>query len=638
MRLRTITTITAVVTLLLFYTLNSAVAQERQTWTVNLKEAEISTLIDQVSSITKKNFVVDPRVRGKVTVISQTPMNRDSIYELFMAVLNVHGFITVEGEEAIKILPNAIARQGAIPYDAEGTMLGETLITRVLPLRNTPAAELIPILRPLVPQYGHLAGVPSANAIIISDHAENVSRIADIVDRLDQEESEAIAIVDLQHAWVGQLAGLLEKIATPQGGQQQRSPAAGIRIIADERSNRLILKGTQKALEEYRQLIGSLDIPVKTTGSTMVLRLSHADATKMAELLKGLVEGRTASASGSGRDSAPAPAEKFSIQADESLNALVIRAEPATMAEIQSIIAQLDVRRAQVLIEAVIVEVVGDSLNQLGVQLAARSAGDTLGPIGGTSFSNAGTSLSNILTSIATQTPPTISDGMSLGVATTSGSVEMGALLTALASVTNANLLSTPSILTLDNQEASILVGQNIPVRTGTYSHDSGTNPFTTIQRQDVGIVLKTTPSIYEGNSVRMQVELEASSVLTEGTDGIITNKREIITTILADNNETIVLGGLIKDDVQEVVSKVPLLGDIPLLGRLFQARRQRVEKRNLLVFLRPTILLTQEDSASLSREKYTGIYELQLNPPKLRGIPMGVKPSLPENIEDIYR
>ncbi|MBB5021234.1 secretin N-terminal domain-containing protein [Desulfurispira natronophila] len=619
--------------LALFFVLsNPSLAQEPtpgndDTWTVNLKEAEISALVDQVSAITGRSFVVDPRVRGKVTVVSQTPMDAESIYELFLVVLSIHGFIAVEGGEATKILPNAVARQAAIPLDSDGFMRGEVLITRVIPLQNTPAAELIPILRPLVPQYGHLAGVPSANAIIISDHAENVSRIAEIVERLDQEESELIKIVDLEHAWVGHVGGLLEQMVS-QSGRQER-PQGAIRIIADERSNRLILKGTEKSLEEYRSLIQSLDVPVKDTGSTQVIRLNHADAVQISDLLKALIDGQLDDSD---------IRHTVSIQADESLNALVIRAEPSVMTELQSVISQLDIRRAQVLIEAVIVEVVGDSLNQLGVQLAARST-DSLGPVGGTSFSNAGSSLGGILTNLATQTPPNIGDGMNLGVATSSGDVEMGALLQALSQVSNANLLSTPSVLTLDNQEARILVGQNVPVRTGSYTTDGSgaSNPFTTIQRQDVGIVLRTTPSIYEGDAVRMQVELEASSVLSEGTDGIITNKREIQTTILADNNETIVLGGLIKDDVQESISKVPLLGDIPLIGRLFQARRQRVEKRNLLVFLRPTILLTQEDSSAISRRQYQGIYELQMNPPKMSGIPTRIQPNLPENLEDLY-
>jgi general secretion pathway protein D len=585
---------------------------EDQNWQVNLKDADISAFISQIADITGKSFVIDPRVKGKVTVVSTETMNTEAVYELFLSVLQVHGYAAVPAGDVIMVVQQNSVKQQGRDLETKFAEQSQEMITKVLVIKNTPALDLVPILRPLVAKYGHLAGVKSANALIISDHASNITRIEQIIERLDKSGSEELEVIQLKEAWVGNVVTMLQSLDPDKVAQGKGSGSGGagsIRVVADERSNRLIIKGEKTARERIRTLIQQLDKPSYFSGSTKVIRLKYADAKKLAELLKGVM-----SESDSGNKDANKAKGKASIHADEELNALVVRAEPSVLKEIDEIIHELDVRRAQVLIESAIVEVTGEVSDSLGFQWAL---GDTDNPVAGTNFGNAGQSLSTLASGVAAGTP-TLSNGLTLGgFKETNGQVDFGVILQALESQSNTNLLSTPSIMTLDNQEAEIIVGQNVPFLTGSTSSSANSNPFTTISREDIGVTLKIKPHIHEGNELRLEVEVSAESVANttvQGQADLITNKRSLKTMILAADQETIVLGGLISDDIVETESKVPLLGDIPLLGWLFKSKSTQHVKRNLMVFLRPTIVLDKQKATSLTQDKYNGIWEFDLS------------------------
>jgi general secretion pathway protein D len=588
--------------------------QAQESWQINLKDADIGAFISQVADITGKSFVVDPRVKGKVNVITSEAMNSHGVYELFLSVLQLHGFAAVPAGDVILIVQQNDVKQNGRDLDEKAGIGSQELLTKVIMIKNTPALDLVPILRPLVAKYGHLAGVKSSNALIISDHAVNIRRIEQIIDRLDKSGSEELEVIQLKEAWVGNVVTMLQSLdpaKVSQGNANNTDNTSGsIRVVADERSNRLIIKGEKTARERIRQLIEQLDQPSYFSGSAQVIRLHYADATKLAEMLKALMADTS-----TGKDENQAKGQA-AIYADEDLNALVVRAEPSLMKEVQELVASLDVRRAQVLIESAIVEVTGDNSAALGVQWAT---GNLDAPVGGTNFSNAGPSLSSIATSVATgDVGSAVGSGLTLGgYSEINGEVDFGVVIQALQSNTATNLLSTPSIMTLDNQEAEIIVGQNVPFRTGSTASSSNANPFTTITREDVGITLKVKPHIHDGQAIRLEVEATAESVAQTSVDGsadLITNKRSIKTMILSADKETIVLGGLIRDDVREVVSKVPLLGDIPLIGWLFRSKSTSTVKSNLMVFLRPTIVSSSTGARELTQDKFNGIWEFTVS------------------------
>lgn len=585
---------------------------EDQNWQVNLNDADISAFIGQIADITGKSFVIDPRVKGKVTVVSTETMNTEAVYELFLSVLQVHGYAAVPAGDVIMVVQQNSVKQQGRDLENKYKKQSQEMVTKVITIKNTPALDLVPILRPLVAKYGHLAGVKSANALIISDHASNINRIEQIIDRLDKSGSEELEVIQLKEAWVGNVVTMLQSLdpdKVAQGKGAKSGGAGSIRVVADERSNRLIIKGEKTSRERIRTLIQQLDKPSYFSGSTKVIRLKYADSKKLAELLKNVM-----SDSDSAKKDANKAKGKASIHADEELNALVVRAEPSVLKEIDEIIHELDVRRAQVLIESAIVEVTGDVTDSLGFQWAV---GDTDNPVAGTNFGNAGQSLSSIATGIAAKTP-TLSNGLTVGgFKESNGQIDFGVIIQALESQSNTNLLSTPSIMTLDNQEAEIVVGQNVPFLTGSTTSSSNSNPFTTISREDIGVTLKIKPHIHEGNELRLEVEVSAESVANttvQGQADLITNKRKLKTMILAADEETIVLGGLISDDITETESKVPILGDIPLLGWLFKSKSTQHVKRNLMVFLRPTIVLDKQKATTLTHDKYNGIWEFELS------------------------
>ncbi len=592
---------------------------EDQTWKVNLKDADIKAYISQVANITGYSFVIDPRVKGKVTIISDTTMSKLEVYEMFQSVLGVHGFAAVPAGNVIKIVQqNSVKQEGGVPTSLRNKK-SEQIITQVIQIKDTPALDLVPILRPMVAKYGHLAGVKSANALIISDHASNVRRMEKIIEKLDGAGSQELEVVQLEEAWVGDIVDILTNLdpdKVSEGGKSKNASgvAGRISVVADERANRLIIKGEKTARERVKRLIVTLDQPSKFSGTASVIRLRHADSKEMADMLKNLM-GDVKDEKGKSKASS-----KVSIHADEGLNALVVRADPSVMSEIKEIVSQLDIRRAQVLIEAAIVEVTGNIEDQVGVQTAILDVdnyenGTT--PVTATNFSNAGVSLTDLIAGIKTGGAVPLGTGLSLGGAGKANGNDFAVLIQAIESVSNSNLLSTPSIMTMDNQEAEIIVGQNVPFVTGSQSSSSNSNPFTTIKREDIGTTLKVIPHVQDGKFIRLEVEQSTESVddtIKAGQSDIITKKRSLKTQILAENGQVIVLGGLMSDTMTETESKVPFLGDIPILGWLFRASGEKREKQNLIIFIKPSVIMDKEDSDAVARRKYDGIYDVNLS------------------------
>ncbi|MFP5421107.1 MULTISPECIES: type II secretion system secretin GspD [Pseudomonas] len=579
-------------------------SQQEESWTINLKGADIREFIDQVAQISGQTFVVDPRVKGQVSVVSNSPLTLTEVYQLFLSVMATHGFSVITQGDQARIVPNAEAKADA---DA-GRNAPDRLETRLIQVQHGSATELIPLIRPLVPQYGHLAAISSANAIIISDRTANIERIEDLLRQLDQKGQNDYSVLNLQHAWVMDTAEVLRN-AVDRG---QAKGASGTQVIADGRTNRLILLGPPAARAKLVALAQSLDTPTSRSANTRVIRLRHGDAKSLAETL-GEISEKLKPETGGETTGKP---QTILIRADESLNALVLLAEPDVVATLEDIVRQLDVPRAQVMVEAAIVEVSGDITDALGVQWAVDGRGST-GGLGGTNFSGTGLSVGRVLQAIQdsgsdtdNNTLANLPDGAIIGLGTDS----FGVLITALSANSKSNLLSTPSLLTLDHQKAEILVGQNVPFQTGSFttSGSGADNPFTTIERQDIGVTLKVTPHINEGANLRLEIEQEISSIAptSQGVNAVdlITNKRSIKSTILAENGQVIVLGGLIQDDVTQADSKVPLLGDIPLVGALFRSTKETRIKRNLMVFLRPTVVRDGAGLAALSGKKYSDI------------------------------
>ena len=595
---------------------------EPQTWKINLKNADIREFITQVSTITGTTFVVDPRVKGNVTVVSDRNLDTDAVYALFLSVLRVHGFGASRTGDVVRIVQSATVKQSGAPVNDDGGSLSEEVVTRVISARNVAAAELVKILRPMIPQYGHIAAVAQANVVIISDHADNIGRLLTIIRQVDVADEDEVVVIALEQAWVGSVVAILEQVAPDQIGKSADGPQR-VLVIGNDRNNTLVLRGKSGPIAEVRSLIEQLDQPATSSGSTRVFKLNHADATGIAEILNGvLIDPR-----GRGDNS---KSENTSIQADTSLNAIVVRADPGTITEIEDILRQLDIRKAQVLIEAAIVEISVDETSAIGIEAGAADATGESVPFVSTTLNGI---ISNVLSNIAATAGESGKIDPVQGIASVGSptlavarldpdGVSFGAILNALAVNTSADLLSTPSVLTLDNEQANILAGQTVPFRTGSFTstNNGASNPFTTIQRQDVGIELTVTPHIHDDSSIRLEVSQSVENVVNTGLEigeagfsDVVTNKRSIETTILADDRQTIVLGGLIQDDLRETRKRVPLIGSIPVLGRLFQNRSKARTKRHLLVFLRPTIQRNREEVADTTDRKYKGIWQVQI-------------------------
>ena len=604
-------------TLFIFCLLTSAIAQADDSWKINLKNADIREFVTQVSAITGKSFIIDPRVKGDVTVVSNVNMDEESVYQLFLSVLQVHGYAAVSAGSAIKIVQTVLAKQNSNPDDFVDDLESQELVTRVITVSNAPSEEMVKVLRPLIPQYGHIAALSEPNVLIISDHASNINRLVEIINRVDVADSLEVAIINLKEAWVEDMVKLLEDLAPDQIGKSAKGPNR-ISIVASERTNSLVIKGERYTLARVKALVDQLDVPANRSGTIKVIRLAHSDATKMAEILSNLISSKSKNSEDS--------MVEVSIQADEAINALVIRADPANMIDLIGIIESLDVRRMQVLIEAAIVEVTSDFSQQLGSELAVGDASAGTTPLGLTAPSG---TLAQILQGLAAPsgliTPPSSFGESPLiaGGKVSASGTSFAFIVKALAANSDVNLLSTPSITTMDNEEAKIVVGKNVPFRTGsTVTGSQGTtNPFTTIQREDVGLTLEVTPHINSDSLVRLLIhqevsEVDASSLTVIGSEAaadLITNIRTIDTNILVENEEVIILGGLIRDKETQGESRVPLLGSIPVLGALFRSRTKSIEKQNLLVFLRPTVLKSGTDVSAASERKFDRIFEVEI-------------------------
>ncbi|RKZ57827.1 MAG: type II secretion system protein GspD, partial [Gammaproteobacteria bacterium] len=549
--------------------------------TLNLKDADIRALISTVSKFTGKNFIIDPRVKAKVTVISANTLTPEAVYEVFLSVLQVHGYAAVPAGAVIKIVPAVNAKQGPLPLSGKRDSFStDELITKIIRLDHVPASQLVPILRPLVPQQGHLAAYNPTNTLIITDHAGNIKRLLKIIAGVDRPDSAELEIIPLKHASASELVRILNSLNTGTAG---KSASNALKLAADDRTNSILVTGDRSSRLRIRATITYLDTPLEDGGNTHVIYLKYAKAENLLKILTGLKqkEGKSSTAGIKGRKvtgkstTGDAISQNAIIQADEETNALIISADPNTVKNIKSVIRQLDIRRAQVLIEAIIAEITTNNNKELGVGIAVDGTSRDSGglPVGVSNFAGIG----DILTSIAAGTAPTtIPAGLSFGIGGENGSgVRYGALLRALQTDTNTNILSTPNIVTLDNEEAELIVGQNLPFVTGSFTGTGSTdpnNPFQTIERQDVGLTLKVTPQINEGDTVKLVLEQETSSVIP-GTieQGIATRKRSIKTSVLVDDGGILILGGLIQEEVTDTESKVPLLGDIPIIGFLFR-------------------------------------------------------------------
>jgi len=578
---------------------------EQQTYTLNFVEADINKVIDAVSRITGVNFIVDPRVKGKVTIISSKEMPGEDVYQVFLSVLKVHGFAAVVGANITKIVPEVNAKQDAIPFMNKRIYNGtDAFVTRVIEVRYIDAAQLVPILRPLVPQRGHLAAYPASNVLVISDSSANIMRLEKIIRRIDQTTGDEIEVIPLEHASATEVVRIMQQLSG--GSAKQKS---NVNAVADERTNSILLGGPKSSRVRTRALISHLDTPLDAGGYTHVIYLRNAVAKDLVPVLTGISKNINAQ----GKGKAPvATQSNIIIEADENTNALVISAPANVVRSLKSVIQKLDIRSAQVLVEAVIAEVSEEATRELGVQWAGGGTNSNR-PVGLINFDN-GYSALNLLSDTP---PPAV--GLTLGVGDLIGASRIGALIRALSTDVDTNILSTPSIVTMDNKEAEIVVGQNVPFITGSFSGTGSggsnpSNPFTTIQRQDIGITLKITPQINEGNAVKLDVEqvVESISPSTVGAD-LITNKRAIKTTVMVEDGGIVVLGGLIEETLNESEQRVPVLGDIPILGLLFRYNKTSKVKKNLMVFIRPQIMKDDAMLKSLTNDKYNYIRVKQL-------------------------
>ncbi|SEN34088.1 general secretion pathway protein D [Pseudomonas sp. ok272] len=572
---------------------------EEERWQLAMNQAELRDIVEEMSSILGTTVILDPKVQGRVTVMSRQALDREGVRRLFYSVLDAHNFTVIDQGDRILITPATEAKTRASQGDAKAPGDGQ-FVTEVIALGASTAADLAGLVRPLVSANGYVGPSVSANALVVTDTASNVRRIGQVVRQLDSGARNAHSLVTLRHGLAGEIAKVLEASLGKSGAE------AGSLVIADPRANRLVVVGPADARRRLVQLAQSLDVPATgTLDNARVIRLRHSDAKQLAEVLDAMGQSfKAQGAGGHAKDAAPATA--VTVKADERQNALVIFAAPAQLRTLENIVRELDQPRAQVLIHAAIVEITGDIVQALGVQWGLDS-GNATGLI---NFPGTGVPVLGGLNFDDKNPAP---EGSFLRL----GNGSFSALISALASNSHSNLLSTPSLLTLDNQEAEIIVGQNVPFKTGSYATNSNgaDNPFTTVERKDVGISLKVRPYINEGSLLRLDVEQEISDIApsVSGIDSsdLITNKRALKSTILANDGEIIVIGGLIKDSVRSQESGVPGLRSIPYLGALFRWTKDTQTKSNLMVFLRPTIVRSRQDIAQISADRYQALRDL---------------------------
>jgi general secretion pathway protein D len=626
-----------------------ALAADDEKITLNFVNADIQSVIKLVGQHTGRNFILDPRVTGTVNIVSEKPVSKDMLYAILLSTLRVQGYAAVEADGFVKIVPESEAKTGSSPMgEAAARVPGDRIVTQVFLLQNESAVQLVPVLRPLVTANNFVAAYPNNNAIVITDYAENVRRIEKIIKSIDQPTSSDVQILRLENASAVDIAQTIQRVI-PETSAPANAPGsvAKASIAVDTRTNSIIVRGDNPALiNRIKAVVLGLDSPGAAAGNIYVVYLRNAEATKIAETLRGLLSAdssRTStstqltsttptgatgtSASTTTASTAANPASI--IQAYPPTNSIIITAPEPVYRSLRSVIEKLDTRRQQVYVEALIVEVSLGKASEFGVQWqAARNIGNGQTAFGGTNFSTSPNILGSPGTNIigATNDPTSLGTGLNLGIIR--GSVKIPGtdievanlqlLARALEGDTNANVLSTPNVLTLDNEEAKIIVGQNVPFITGSYqtASNASTNPFQTIERKDIGLTLRVTPQVSEAGAVKLKIFQEVSSVTRDksviGSADIITNKRSLESTVLVDDGQIVVLGGLIQDDNQASIDKVPLLGDIPFIGSFFKYESRNRKRTNLMVFLRPIVLKDDKAAQSLTADRYEYIRNLQ--------------------------
>lgn len=566
-------------------------------YTLALDNADIRDLIQWAQEVTGKSIILHPNVKGRITVIAGEPMSRAEAWEVFLSALQVYGFAVIDGPNSIKVIPDALAKQSSVPVSRpenistakDGLSTAEDVVVQIVRIKNISATQLVNLLRPLVPQVGHLAAYPETNALVIADRANNIHKVLQIVKRLDTGSTVDIEFLPLEFASAKDIADVINKLLPPP--QEKGIENLAVMVAVDERSNSLLLTGDLATRSQIRKLVNRLDQPLAGDGNTQVFYLNYSNASDLVPILESV----SGSLKKSQKDKVAVETD-IGIQANESLNALVITAPPAMLNTMKGVIAKLDRRRAQVLVEALIVEVNEDLGKDLGIEWIGHNSDTSLGF---RSFPR-----SPVLSIDPTTGLGNAGSGFTMGYFRGG---EMRALVNALATEANANILSTPTIMALDNEEARILVGSNVPFITGSEAR-ANDDPFQTIERKDVGITLKVKPRVNNNDSVTLEIEQSVENISQSadvGAADIITNKREIKTRVLIDNNQILVLGGLIRDEAEEMENKVPLLGDIPLLGQMFKSTNTKTVKRNLMVFIRPMILNDSASSFEVTREHY---------------------------------
>jgi general secretion pathway protein D len=603
---------------------------------LNFVNADIPSVIKAVGELTGRNFIIDPRVKGTVMITSAKPVSRSQVYPILLSALRMQGFAAIESQGMVKIVPEAEAKQNfSVTRGKQVNDSGDRIITQVYPLQYESATQLMPVLRPLIGPNNAISVLPNSNTLVITDYADNVRRLNAIISAADQPGGNDTALIRLSHVSavdVAQSLGRLMGDGAPVAGGQPATAPGGSRlmIVPDVRSNSLLVRSDNPArIQMLRGLVGGLDVPGAAGGNIHVVYLRNAEAMKLAETLRGILTGEAPAPVSTGTAAAsPATASPITgaggsmIIADQATNSLVISAPDVTYNSLRAVIDKLDARRAQVFVEALIVEVTAEKAAEFGIQWQdlrnLHDAGTNF--IGGTNFGGRNTG-SNIID--AAVNLGTLGQGLNIGVV--SGTIDipglgvvtnLGVLARALESDANANILSTPNLVTMDNEEATIVIGQNVPFITGSYAQTGTTttpSPFQTIERQDVGLTLKVRPQVSEGGSVKLQIYQEISSLRPTTTAAdVITDKRSIDSTVLVDDGRIIVLGGLIQDSMQDGLEKVPLLGDIPLLGHLFKFEKRKRMKTNLMVFLRPHVLRDTRSADSVTSERYDFIRDKQ--------------------------
>ena len=651
---------------------------------LNFSNADIESTIRAVGAITGHNFVIDPRVKGTINIVSSNPVSKKDVYAILLSALRLQGFTAIDSHGMTKILPEADAKQHDSPISNKSAPSGDQIVTQIYPLQHESAAGLVPILRPLITPNNTISAYANSNTLVITDYADNIRRLNRIIAAIDQPQDNLLLTIPLKYGSALDMATLVAKLmpdlsaATMSSGlppqQQQQLSSDGTRksiILPDLRTNSLIVRGATSAqLEQVRKLVEQLDIPIQGSGNIRVVYLKNAEASKLVQTLRAVLtgsggggsEGSSSSSnngfaaqnstpfggnSGStGGSNAASTTPNFNstssstagaslnaggaiIQADPTTNSLVINAPEPVYNNLRAIIEKLDVRRAQVYVEAMIAEVNANISGEFGIQWLLGGSGSQVSGFATSSLapSSSSNNILSVATSLAatatTGAAPAIGNGLNLGLLngslTGSGKpASLGVLASMLAGTGKANVLSTPTLLALDNEEAKIVVGQNLPFITGTQaSTGSNPNPFTTIDRQDVGITLQIKPQISEGGALTLQVYEEVSSVdntVNTGNAGIATKKRSITSRVLVDDGQIIVLGGLIEDDTANTVNKVPFLGDLPFIGNFFRYETRAANKTNLMIFLRPTILRDGPAAAAFSGERYDQLRNEQKN------------------------